>query len=55
MDESTAEASIGVTVTNTGTTQKSHTLELQIDGNVIDSKTITLASGASENVTLQPG
>lgn len=51
MEESSGEVSIGVTVTNTGTQEKTHTLELVIDGKVITTQRVTLAGGASRDVT----
>ena len=51
MEESTAEAPISVMVTNTGAIEKTHKLELVVDGDVVASQNITLPSGASRNVT----
>ncbi len=51
LDESPGDATISVTVTNTGTAEATHELKLLIDGHIIDTKNVVLAGGASQNVT----
>lgn len=51
LEESPGDATISVTVTNTGNVEASHDLKLVIDGTVITTKYVTLAAGASTNVT----
>ena len=51
MGESAGDAVIVVTVTNTGTAEASHELKLVIDGQVVDTKQVVLAGGASQEVT----
>ena len=51
LEASTGEATISVTVTNTGTAEATHDVNLLIDGQVISTKTVDLAGGASQIVS----
>ncbi len=52
LDESSGEGvEIGVTVTNNGEKEGTHTLVLLIDGSVVETKEVTLAGGTRRDVT----
>lgn len=51
MEESPGDAVIRVTVTNTGTAEASHELKLFVDGDVVGTKNVVLAGGASQVVS----
>ena len=51
MDESPGDAVISVTLTNTGTAEASHELKLLVDGDVVGTKNVVLAGGASQVVS----
>lgn len=47
------EVTITATVTNIGEEEGSHTVELKIDGEVVDSEAVTLAGGASAMISFE--
>ncbi len=53
LDASAGDAKIMVTVTNTGNVEATHDVKMFIDGQLVATKTVDLAGGASQVVTFE--